>query len=294
MARNRLAIAIPTFNRGAMLDAVLASYVPACERLGVAVALVDNASADATPDVLAAWQRRSPAVRSRRQIETVPVGRNIMDAMALADADYVWFAGDDDCLLPARIAEVVALLREESPSAVVVGTAEVPSPGYADLAQPLGPQVASLAAGGASMGNLAMGASGPRRDHDDAVAFFEVRHVCLPAPSVVYRRDTTLATDFVRYIPTHHPHIGALFDDLAREQAERGRIHVVEFPAVHSVSLTVHDERGKKNWSEIFHFLAHEGFPKWFSMLPPLYQPHLAGPLAFQRHIFRAAFEASR
>ena len=281
----RLAIAIPTFNRASMLDAVLRSYVPTCEELGVGVFLSDNGSSDDTPEVCRAWSERSHLVRYSRHETTVPVGRNIMTAMEGSGAEYAWFAGDDDFLIPSRIRDVLAAVSEGDPSAVVVHTIEVPHPEFARLDAPLAEQLAPVLARGDA-------ASDARRvRYDEAAAFFEAKHYRLPAPSVVYRTATTLASDYDRYIPTHHPHIGALFDALAREQADRGRVDVVELTAVHSISLTVHDAHGKKNWSDIFRFLALEGFPLWFSLLPPIYAPHLPGAMAFHRHIFRAAFE---
>ncbi len=66
---------------------------------------------------------------------------------------------------------------------------------------------------------------------------------------------------------------------------------VTDPTAVHSISLTVHDAHGKKNWSDIFRFLALEGFPLWFSLLPAIYADAIPDAMAFHRHIFRAAFE---
>lgn len=282
----RLAIAIPTYNRAAMLDAVLHAYVPTCEALGVGVFLSDNGSNDATPEVCAAWAARTPLVRFTRHATTVPVGRNIMSAMEGADADFAWFAGDDDFLVPDRIGDVLAVLEAGDPSAVVVRTIEVPRPDFATLDAPLAAQLAPVLAHGDASADART-----RLDHADAAGFFAAKHYRLPAPSVIYRRASTLASAYDRYIPTHHPHIGALFDALAREQDDRGRVDVVELTAVHSISLTVHDAHGKQNWSDIFRFLALEGFPLWFSLLPTLYEPHLPAAKEFHRHIFRAAFD---
>lgn len=277
----RLAIAIPTFNRAAMLDAVLTAYAPTCDELGVPIVISDNASSDDTAEVCKRWASRIGALHYHRHIATVPVGRNIMTAIGASPADYTWFAGDDDFLIPERIRDVHALLSSESPSAVVVQTIEVPCPDYANLTRPLADQLLPLV----------RATSAGAFEYDDPGVFFEARHVKLPAPSVIYETRSTMDTQFERYIPTHHPHIGALFDALAKAYDTTGSVKVIELPQVHSVSLTVHDARGKKNWADIFHFLAVEGFPMWFSMLPSIYAPYLPNALAFHRHIFRAAFE---
>jgi hypothetical protein len=116
-------------------------------------------------------------------------------------------------------------------------------------------------------------------------------------PSVIFRTAETLATDYRRYFPTHHAHIGALFDALAAEEAARGGVDVAEVYEVCSVSLTSIglSPRGKDDWvDDIFTDLAHRGFPMWFEMLPAIYQPDVPAGLAHHRHIFRAAFEPAK
>ena len=45
---------------------------------------------------------------------------------------------------------------------------------------------------------------------------------------MIYPTDRTLATDYRRYLETHHAHLGALFDALAGAHARRGGVDVVE------------------------------------------------------------------
>ncbi len=279
MARSPLAIAIPSLNRARMLDAVLRELVPVCEALSIPVFVSDNGSADATPAVCASWATRWNGFRFQRHPETVPFGHSVMSAMAMSNAEYTWLSGDDDYLVPRGVRSVLDWVSRRAPDALVVRTIEVPAPDFAALDAPIGPQLAGLLEGAANGEGI--------REYTGADEFFAEKHIILPAPSVVYPTDRTLATDYQRYLETHHAHIGALFDVLALEHARRGRVDVVELKEICSVSLTVHHERGKDQWSELFRYLAVEGFPKWLSLLPPIYAPFIPIVEAHTRHIFR-------
>jgi glycosyltransferase involved in cell wall biosynthesis len=277
MSRPRLAIAIPSLNRARMLDAVLREFQPTCEALSVPILVSDNGSRDETPEVCADWARRWPGFRFQRRSESIPMGRSVMSAIEMSDAEYTWLAGDDDCLLPPGIHSVVECLSQGSPDAIVVRTIEVPRSDFVTLDAPLGPQLAEL---------LRREKTGNRTQYSDAGEFFAARHIILPAPTVIYPTDRTLATDYERYQETHHAHIGGLFDALAVEHAKRGRIDVLELAEICSVSLTTHHDRGKDQWSDLY-FSFVQGFPKWFSLLPPIYAPHVHIAEAHYRHIFR-------
>ena len=280
MARPRLAIAIPSLNRGRMLDAVLHELVPVCEELSIPIFVSDNGSRDATPEVCARWAARWSGFRFQRHPRTVPFGHSTMSAIAMSDAEYTWFSGDDDYLVPRGIRAVVEWLSRGSPDAVVVRAIEVPHADFATLDAPLGPQLAPLLVGEPAEGAV--------REYHGADEFFAAKHIILPAPTVIYPTDRTLATDYARYLETHHAHIGALFDVLAAEHARRGRVDVLELGEVCSVSLTVHHDGGKDQWKDLFRYFAEEAFPKWLSLLPPIYAPHHHIVEAHCRQIFRA------
>jgi hypothetical protein len=202
-----------------------------------------------------------------------------MSAIEMSDAEYTWLCGDDDFLVPNGIHAVVDWLGRRDPDALVVRTIEVPKPDFVALDQPLGPQFAELLAGEAGGDGI--------REYRGADEFFAEKHIILPAPSVIYPTDQILATDYQRYLDTHHAHIGALFDALAKQHAEHGRIDVLELKEICSVSLTVHHDHGKDQWSELYRYFAEVGFPRWLSLLPPIYTPHIPIVEAHCRHIFR-------
>ena len=286
MARPLLAIAIPSLNRARMLDAVLRELVPVCEALCLPIFVSDNGSTDTTPDVCAAWAARWSGFRSQRHPQTVPFGHSVMSALTMSDAEYTWLSGDDDYLVPERVRSVLERLAQRRPDAFVVGTIEVPRVDFASLDRPLGPQLAALLAPPGGRENL--------REYRAADEFFAAKHIILPLPAVIYPTDRVLTTDYARYLETHHAHIGALFDALALEQARRGRVDVTELADVCAVSLTVHHDRGKDQWSDLFRYLAEEGFPKWLSLLPPIYTPHIPIVEAHMRHIFRNVLSPQR
>lgn len=284
MARPRLAIAIPSLNRARMLDAVLRELVPVCDALAIPIFVSDNGSRDATPEVCAEWAGRWPGFRFQRHAETVPFGQSVMSAMAMSDAEYTWLSGDDDYLVPEGVHAVMAWLAARAPDALVVRLLEVPAADFADLDAPLGAQLGDLVA--AAAGGEAV------REYRGADEFFAAKHIILPAPTVIYPTDRTLATDYTRYVDTHHAHIGALFDALALEHERRGGVDVIELGRVCAVSLTVHHDQGKDQWSELFRYLALEGFPRWLSLLPPIYRPHVPIVEEHMRHIFRSVLPA--
>jgi glycosyltransferase involved in cell wall biosynthesis len=272
-----LAIAIPSRNRARMLERIIEEILPTCEALGVDVHVSDNGSTDETPAVCARLGGRSRRFHHRRQDPGMPIEHHLMVAMRLSNAEYTWEVGDDDYVLPAALVEVARVLAMGRPSAIIVGTTEVPSADAIDLGKPVLEQVAQLAPA----------AYGPVREWRSAVELFGDKFYNLPLRTVVYRTRDVLATDYARYYETYHPHIGGLFDYLAKEQEARGSVDVVEISEVCTVSLTVMHDRGKTSWSDLFEQLARVGFPRWFSLLPALYASQIEAGLAYHRHIFR-------
>jgi len=277
LPRGTLAIAIPSHNSARMLARIVGEILPTCEALQVDVCVSDNGSSDDTPAVCADLARASRAFRFRRFDPGIPLEEHLVAAMEPSGAEYTWAIGDDDFVFPDALVEVARVLAEGRPSAIVTNTAEVDGDGSVNLGVPVLPQLA----------RFAPPSFGPRRRHRDAAAFFGEKFYNLPLRTVVYRTRDELSSDYARYYGTFHPHIGGLFDYLAKEQGERGEVDIVEIPETCTVSLTVMHDKGKTRWSNLFEHLGRVGFPRWFSLLPPLYAPHIEAGLAYHRHIFR-------
>jgi abequosyltransferase len=109
-----LTVVIPTFNRAGYLDLCLANLVPQMREHGDAVELVilDNASADNTPQVAGKYQAQCPALVYLRNPENIGSDRNIAEGFNRARGRYVWVLGDDDVPLEGTISWLVLTLSD--------------------------------------------------------------------------------------------------------------------------------------------------------------------------------------
>ena len=110
-----LAVVIPTYNRAAILDRVLASI----ERQTVSpdeVIVVDDGSTDSTADVLASWESRLPLKTIQQKNRGVSAARNT--GIRAASGDIVAFIDSDDEYVPTAIGTLKGLF-EKNPSAIV-------------------------------------------------------------------------------------------------------------------------------------------------------------------------------
>ena len=108
MRRPRVSVVIPTHNRAAYLARCLESLTTVtvdCE-----IVVVDNASTDETPALLADWAARDRRLRVVRQERLIDPVANHNRALAAARGEYLCFLGDDDLVLPGNFERKVALL----------------------------------------------------------------------------------------------------------------------------------------------------------------------------------------
>ena len=97
-----------TFKRGRFiaetLDSILAQIVP-----GVELIVVDGASPDNTPALMADYVSRYPALRYIREATNSGVDQDYDKAVGYANGEYCWLMTDDDLLAPGAVQR---LLRE--------------------------------------------------------------------------------------------------------------------------------------------------------------------------------------
>jgi abequosyltransferase len=115
MDKPLLTIAIPTFNRAAYLALSL-------DRIGAELASIpaglvelivsDNASTDATPDVVAAAQARGLALRVLRNATNIGPNANSQQCFQAAQGRYVLILGDDDLPTRGGLQRLIALLKD--------------------------------------------------------------------------------------------------------------------------------------------------------------------------------------
>lgn len=110
----RLSFCIPTYNRadfiGDCLDSILAQWEG-----GLEIVIVDGSSTDATPEVVAEYQRRYPFIRYYRRPVNVGIDADVLKVVELATGDYCWLMSDDDRIEPGALVRVLSFL-EANPS----------------------------------------------------------------------------------------------------------------------------------------------------------------------------------
>ena len=111
-----LTIAIPTYNRAALLDKQLAWLVTAIKGFESECEIIisDNCSTDNTPGVVKKWQPAFSntvfiANRNRENIGLMP---NIAFCLQSAGSKYVWTVGDDDPIQERTLGYVINKIKE--------------------------------------------------------------------------------------------------------------------------------------------------------------------------------------
>lgn len=119
-----LSICIPTYNRAGFIGETIESILPQLDET-TEVVVVDGASSDETPEVMAGLQRRSDRIRYFRQAVNGGFDRDCMRAVELAAGRYCWLFSDDDAFCPDAVARVRPHLG--AGHSLIVANAEVRS-----------------------------------------------------------------------------------------------------------------------------------------------------------------------
>jgi glycosyltransferase involved in cell wall biosynthesis len=117
--KSLLTICIPTFNRAALLEEALKSLMDdGLLELGYEVIVSDNASPDDTEQRVARLREEGVPARYFRQSRNVGYSLNVVEAAMQADAEYIWFFGDDDLIEPGTLRKIQQVLLSDSPQIV--------------------------------------------------------------------------------------------------------------------------------------------------------------------------------
>ncbi len=113
-ARPLLTIAIPTWNRSALLDLCLSQVVPQVAAFPGRVELIvsDNCSSDDSGDVVRRHIEDGVPIRYVRNAENVGADRNFVQCYALARGQYFMLLGDDDVVVDGGLAALLRVLGE--------------------------------------------------------------------------------------------------------------------------------------------------------------------------------------
>lgn len=95
MSLPSVTVGIPVYNGADYLDGALASL---CGQsfADLQIIVSDNASTDATPDIIAAWAARDPRIRAFRQPVNIGAFANFEWVLRKADTEFFMFAAHDD------------------------------------------------------------------------------------------------------------------------------------------------------------------------------------------------------
>jgi glycosyltransferase involved in cell wall biosynthesis len=111
-----LTIAIPTYNRAALLDKQLAwlyrsikGFETECEIL-----VSDNCSTDHTQSIISKWKHilNNITFNSHKNPNNIGVMRNIIYCLSAATTKYVWTIGDDDPIQEKAVAYVISKIKK--------------------------------------------------------------------------------------------------------------------------------------------------------------------------------------
>ena len=112
-----LSLCFPTYSRAALLDgalrAALAQITPPLQEQ-VEVVILDNASPDDTPAVVARAQADFPhvALRHLRRPTNIGPDANFCDAPNQAAGEFLYLLSDDDLLLPGAVPTLLTLIQK--------------------------------------------------------------------------------------------------------------------------------------------------------------------------------------
>lgn len=229
----RLSFCIATFKRGQYiaetLDSILSQWGP-----GLELVVVDGASPDNTPEIMAGYVARHPHIRYIRETENSGVDADYDKAVGYASGEYCWLMTDDDLLAPGAVARVLAAL--DGACDLVVANTEVRN---ADFSVQLRAGQLPLAA------DREYGA-----DERDLFYRDVVRHLSFIG-GVIIRRAFWMGRDRASYYGSLFIHVGVIF-----QWPPIGRAKVIAEPLVVI-------RYGNAMW-------AARGFEIWMFMWPRL------------------------
>lgn len=118
MSIDKLTIAIPTYNRSALLreclDSVVSQHIE-----GVNIFISDNASTDETFAVSKAYLEKYPFIEYSRNNENIGPDANFLKCFKEASGKFVHLLSDDDILLPGAVSNIISLIDSNADIAII-------------------------------------------------------------------------------------------------------------------------------------------------------------------------------
>ena len=109
-----ITIAIPTYNRSKYLNELLTSLENQLKNNPeIQIIISDNASTDATSDVVTRFIDRGLAAEYIRNPHNIGAEANFVQCFNLARGKYFWIIGDDDIIVPNGIKAILNVLNQK-------------------------------------------------------------------------------------------------------------------------------------------------------------------------------------
>lgn len=190
-----LSICIATYNRssfiGETLDSITAQLEP-----GVELVIVDGASPDNTPEVVAQHTAQHPGIRYYREDENSGIDRDYDKAVGYARGEYCWLMTDDDLLRQGAVQRVLSVIREKKD--LIIVNAEIKN---AVLSRTIHERRLNYVV------DREFGEADLDQFFADAASYISF------IGCVVVRRATWLSRDRASYYGTLFVHVGVIFQD---------------------------------------------------------------------------------
>lgn len=191
----KLSICIATFKRGAFIGETLDSILGQMEP-GLEIVVVDGASPDDTPEVMASYAAANPEIRYFRESVNSGVDADFDKAVGYANGEFCWLMTDDDLLCPGAVATVLASLDGQND--LVIVNAEVKSVDLSELFENR---------------RLSFSADKAYRAADREAFFAETAAYLSFIGCVVIRRSCWMARERNAYYGSLFIHVGVIFQN---------------------------------------------------------------------------------
>jgi len=241
IANSLLSIVVPTYNRADFLDYSLKVHIPLVKVHNIQIFISDNASTDATKEVVQKWREEYPLISYHCNGMNIGPDKNFGRALKYPKTEYIWLLGDTYQIPKAGFEYVLDLISKsyKKYDAIVV--------------------------------NVANRVSGiPEQDYYDQnqlLSDLGWHMTCLS--SLIYSFRLVSSADFKRFYNTNFIQLGIIFEYIAGKDF---LIHWIDSVSVQNISIP-----GvlKKNWiNETFEIWTKRWSNIIFS-LPPSYLPEV-------------------
>lgn len=107
----RLALAIPTYNRAAILEQNLRTMLPELQEFSLPVYISDDSTNAETKEAIASLKRNYPFLFYRHNDPRLGHDENFFSTLGTPDTDYVWYLGDSVFVKPGGLRAVLHSLE---------------------------------------------------------------------------------------------------------------------------------------------------------------------------------------